>query len=255
MCDRVGVLYAGKLVEEGDDGDGAAGPAPPVHGRPAALRPARRRAEGSRPARHDPGLHAERRRGAAGLRLRRSLRARRGRLRAGGAGAARRSATATRAAATSTSAPRRCPASRRRSSQLPAVDRDGRPAAPVRRPRQGLQAAGPRRPCARRRLGRDLAGRDARPRRRVGQRQDDARAGAARARAADDGRGRARREGARAARSANRDGERPARVADRLPEPRLGAQPPHTGAPDPAPLAQEARGHDRQRRRGAACTS
>ena len=40
-----------------------------------------------------------------------------------------------------------------------------RPAAPLRRPRQGLQAAGPRRPCARRRLGRDLAGRDSRPRR------------------------------------------------------------------------------------------
>ena len=49
--------------------------------------------------------------------------------------------------------------------ELPADRPHRRPAAPVRRPREGLQAAGPRRPCARRRLGRDLAGRDARPRR------------------------------------------------------------------------------------------
>ena len=88
MCDRVGVLYAGRLVEEGDDRDGAPRPAPPVHGRPAPLHPAGRRSEGPRPPRHDPGLHAERRRGAAGLRLRGPVRARGGDLPHRGAAAA-----------------------------------------------------------------------------------------------------------------------------------------------------------------------
>ncbi len=49
--------------------------------------------------------------------------------------------------------------------ELPADRPHRRPAASVRRPREDLQAAGPRRPRARRRLGRDLAGRDSRPRR------------------------------------------------------------------------------------------
>ena len=44
MCDRVGVLYAGRLVEEGPVEHGAPGSAAPVHGRPAALHSARWRA-------------------------------------------------------------------------------------------------------------------------------------------------------------------------------------------------------------------
>ena len=68
------------MVEEGTRRAGAARSAAPVHRRPAALHPARRRAQGSRPARHDPGLPAADRRRPAGLRVRRPLRARRGRL-------------------------------------------------------------------------------------------------------------------------------------------------------------------------------
>ena len=62
MCDRVGVLYAGRLVEEGPVETILAGSAPSVHRRPAALHPTRRRPQGPRPARHDPGLPAEPRR-------------------------------------------------------------------------------------------------------------------------------------------------------------------------------------------------
>ena len=48
MCDRVGVLYAGRLVEEGPVDARLRRPAPPLHRRPAALHPARRRAQGPR---------------------------------------------------------------------------------------------------------------------------------------------------------------------------------------------------------------
>ena len=48
MCDRVGVLYAGELVEEGPARERLPRPAPPVHGRAAALHPAR--AAGARTA-------------------------------------------------------------------------------------------------------------------------------------------------------------------------------------------------------------
>ena len=95
MCDRVGVLYAGRLVEEGETETVLQRPAPPVHGRLAALRAARRRAQGPRPARHDPGLHAERRRGAAGLRVRRSVHAGRGDLPHRGAATPSRSVART----------------------------------------------------------------------------------------------------------------------------------------------------------------
>ena len=64
MCDRVGVLYAGRLVEEGPVEQVLRRPAPPVHGRPAALPAARRRAQGPRAARHDPRLPAAARRRA-----------------------------------------------------------------------------------------------------------------------------------------------------------------------------------------------
>ena len=48
MCDRVGVLYAGELVEEGPAQDVFKRPAPPLHGRAAALDPAPCRRPGSR---------------------------------------------------------------------------------------------------------------------------------------------------------------------------------------------------------------
>ena len=46
MCDRVGVLYAGELVEEGPASEVFASLAASVHGRPAALHPAARPAQG-----------------------------------------------------------------------------------------------------------------------------------------------------------------------------------------------------------------
>ena len=87
----------------------------------------------------------------------------------------------------------------------------------------------------------DLARRDARPRRRVGKRQDDARPDAARDR-------RRRRPAAALLEGGPLPATLPealargaAGAADRVPEPRLGAQPAPLGAPDPAPLAEEAR--------------
>ena len=90
MCDRVGVLYAGRLVEEGPVRRGVRRPAPPVHRRPAALPAARRRAQGPAAARHHPRLPAAARRGPAGLRVRRPLRAGAGHLLEGGAAVPRR---------------------------------------------------------------------------------------------------------------------------------------------------------------------
>ena len=62
-----------------------------------------------------------------------------------------------------------------------AIDRTAAPLLTRRRPREGLPAARARRACARRRHRGDLAGRDARARRRVRQRQDHPRPHAARA--------------------------------------------------------------------------
>ena len=179
MCDRVGVLYAGALVEEGAGAGGVRRPAPPVHRRPAALHPARRRAQGPRPARHDPGLPAAARRRPAGLRVRRSLRARAGPLPREAPpvydiGGGRRSRCHFHEQAHEL--PRATPADWR----CAPIDADAEPvvrADDVRR----RSSRRPRRPRARRRLGLALAGRDARPGRRVGQRQDDVRARAARA--------------------------------------------------------------------------
>ena len=61
MCDRVGVLYAGELVEEGPAREVFDEPAPPLHGRAAALHPAPRHAQGpTRRLRHDPRLRCRR---------------------------------------------------------------------------------------------------------------------------------------------------------------------------------------------------
>ena len=93
----------GELVEEGTAEHGAARPPASVHGRPAALHPARRRAQGPRPARHDPRLPAADRRRSPGLRVRRPLRAGRGHLPAREAAAVPGRRAATSAAASSTS--------------------------------------------------------------------------------------------------------------------------------------------------------
>ena len=197
MCDRVGVLYAGTARRGGRDRDGAARPAPSLHRRPAPLHPARRPAQGSRPARHDPRLPPEPRRAAAGLRVRDRVRARGGALprsrsrrctTSGGthveplplprarADAAPRAGGATSRCRASTATWRRCS----RSTDLGKVfKQQGHDVHAL----VGVSTA-------------DLAGRDARPRRRVGQRQDDARADAPRDPRADHGRGHARGQGA-----------------------------------------------------------
>ena len=108
MCSRVGVLYAGEMVEEGTAEQVLHDPAAPLHRGPAALHPARRRAQGPRPAGHDSRLPAADRRRSAGLRVRRPLRARRGHLPHARSRRRSRSATITSAAASSTSAPRSC---------------------------------------------------------------------------------------------------------------------------------------------------
>ncbi len=132
---------------------GAPRPAAPVYRRPAALHPPRRRAQGSRAARHDPRLPAADRRRPAGLRVRRPLRARRGRLPRAGAADASWSARPlqplllprARAGAAARDG-RGSRASRRR------VDRR-RAAASRRRPRQDVHPGRPQRARARRRLG------------------------------------------------------------------------------------------------------
>ena len=73
MCERVGVLYAGRLVEEGPTCDAARRPTPSVHRGPASLHPPWRPAQGPRPARHHPRLPAPARRAPPRVRLRRPL--------------------------------------------------------------------------------------------------------------------------------------------------------------------------------------
>ena len=80
MCDRVGVLYAGELVEEGPRPPGVRRPAAPLHGRAAALHPAARAAQGQRPAGHHPRLPARARSHHDRVHLRPSVRARPGPL-------------------------------------------------------------------------------------------------------------------------------------------------------------------------------
>ena len=232
MCDRVGVLYAGRLVEEGPVAGGLRRPAPPLHGRPAALPAARRRAQGPAAARHHPGLPAAARRRPARLRLRRPLRARAGHLPQGGAAVPRPRATAATAAATSTSRRTSCRARRRRRRPCSAVDHDAEPVDPrartcarpsARRATTSARSTTSRSSCGRARRSASSASRAAARRRSPGRCSASLRA--------DEGGGhRARRRGARRARSRKRDARRGARAADRLPEPRLGAQPALLGA-------------------------
>ena len=200
---------------------GAPRPAPSVHRRP---RSAASRAAASRKdhGRLDtiPGFLPQPRRAAAGLRLLRSLRARAGDLQHRGAAALSTSAKDTRAAATSTSRRRAC--------------RGSRP--PTSRCRRSIARA---QPVVRfddlgkifHQRGHDVhaldgvsaaiwPGRDARSRRRVGQRQDDARARAPRPRRADDA---ARssstgKRSPRASRAATRDDVRAVQIVFQNPD-------------------------------------
>ena len=76
LCDRVGVMYAGKIVEEGDAAQVFEQPAASIHARPAALAPAPRRAKDPEAAVDDPRQPAPDRDAAADVRLRRPLPAR-----------------------------------------------------------------------------------------------------------------------------------------------------------------------------------
>ena len=186
MCDRVGVLYAGELVEEGDGQRDLRGAAAPVHGRAAALHPAplasarttvgwtRSPASCRSLANRSPGcIFAPRcadRRGPA---------ADEASPPAYGVGPGRVSRCYRHEQPRPTAAHH----SRRRRAAVGAAGgrRPRRPPAASRRPslsRRAVQALARGRPGP-------TARRDARAGRRVGQRQDDAGAGAARPDAAD----------------------------------------------------------------------
>ena len=206
MCDRVGVLYAGRLVEEGPVETVLHDPRHPYtvgllrcmprggvrkdRGRldtipgflpslgasiPGCVFADRCALADERCRTEEPALERDRRR-------------------------------AQRAAASITTRRRACRARCRRTWRCLRSTAAAAPLLKLRRPRQGVPAARQRHPRARRRQRRDLAGRDARARRRVGQREDDARADAARDHRPDVGGGRARRDARsrRATRSARR---------------------------------------------------
>ena len=190
MCDRVGVLYAGELIEEGPADRGLQRAPPPVHGRAAALHPAPWPAQGPRPAGLDPRLPAAAWAHAARLHLHPALPDRRGPL--------PRGATACLRRRTGPDFP-----------LLPARGDRG-PAAQHPGGRRAADRPGGRQPaghhlqgrlqdlCLQRRVGagaargepRRAARRDARSGRRVRQRQDHAGAGAARPHRAGRGLGR-----------------------------------------------------------------
>ena len=232
--------------------DRPAGPAPPVHGRAPALHPARRRSEGSRPARHDPWLPtrpsapsfraasspivAHSRTSAVTPRSRRSSRSEGG----------------TRAGAGTTSAPRSCRARRLPTSSLPDVDREAAPLVRVEELSKVFKQRGhevhaltevsaaiwPGETLGL--VGESGSGKTTLARTLLGIVAPTA--------------GTVTLEGSplpttlpeALARGA-------ARAADRVPEPRLRAQPASLGAADPAALAQEARRRERGEPQKPAC--
>ena len=171
LCDRVGVMYAGKIVEEGDAGDGLRAPAAPVHARAAALAAAPRRAQVAAAAVDDPGQPAPDRHAAADLRVRRPLPARDRPVPDGRAAGRRRSASGGGAAAT-TSTDSASWSSRRPSSASDTVHGDL--ALSVEQRLEDVPPERPRRPGARQGRPGAVRRRDARPRRRVGFGQVDA---------------------------------------------------------------------------------
>ena len=250
LCDRVGVMYAGKIVEEGDAATVFEQPPASVHARPAALAAAPRHPQDRAAAGDDPGNLPQIGDGPADVRVRRPLPA--GRPSSAGRSCRRSSSSATAAGRVP---PRRPPRRDRRaaarSRARTTIHGDARAVADQRV--QDVPAERPRRPGAGRCRPRAGRRRDARPRRRVGlgqvdAGQDDPRHREPRRRRRVDAR-RARRSRATSAEPADR---RQARDPDGLPEPRLGAQPQLDGAPHPDALGQQAdraQGQGRQRAR------
>ena len=231
----------------GRGGPGPAGvrrPAAPVHGRAAALHPAARAAQGPRPAGHHPRLPAGARPLPDRLRVRAALRARAGPLPVRGAAVLRR----RRPADSALLLPR---AGARPAAGHPVLDAgagDRRHRRPARDGGDAVEDLRRRRPGAGRGGPGRAPRRDARPGRRVGQRQDHAGPGAARADRARPGLGRhAGGQAAQPGRAAAAAGD-PARAADRVPEPRLGAEPAAHGAPPDQPPAVPAGRAVRDRR-------
>ncbi len=238
MCDRVGVLYAGELVEEGPAQRGAARRAAPLQRRAPALPAPRRGAQGPGPARHHPRLPARAGHADHRLRLRRPLRPGAGSLpdRASAPVRARRAAQPLPlprggAAAAARGAGRGGGDARDRSQR--------RPGRPRRRPGQDVPPVRARRARAGRGLGLALGRRDARAGGRVGKRQDHLRPHAARPRRAHRRHGRARRAHATGAPVPAVGRGRPV-PADRLPEPGLRPEPPPHHPADAAPDAAQA---------------
>ena len=242
-CEHIGVLYAGELVEEGPTEEILQNPRHPYTVGLLRCIPRGGTPQGPRQARHDPRASCPRSAStspAACTSIAAALA--QDDLRRPTSPPTQRSGRRTRAAATSTS--RRRAAARHERAAPVAESPSTATAMPLpqgRRPDEDVQAGRPRDQGARGRFGRALAGRDARARRRVRERQDDLRADAARDRRAD------RRERSRstAGRCRRKLGARSVsgrrRAADRLPEPGLGAQPAPHGAADAEANAREAR--------------
>ena len=150
MCDRVGVLYAGTLVEEGPTRSSFDDAAPSLYGRPAALPAAARPAQGAWPARHHSGLPAVARRAASpGCVFAEPLRARHRALPTRGAAAA--SISAARLQPLPLSRARRRSAAGRRRADLAEPLRSLAVRTPDPRDRQSDQDLPGRRPAAARR--------------------------------------------------------------------------------------------------------
>ena len=235
----------------GPDAGGAARRPPSLHGRAAALHPARGSPQGRRTARHDRRQSAASGREADRMRVRRPLRDRRAGLPRSGACAARGAGRPPdplpfpRARAVDPA----CGRWAGRAAHGRCTRRDA--AGADRRCEQDLPLARARDRRADWRRPRALGRRDARPRGGVGVGQDHARAHPAGTRGVDERQGRARRQAPRRAdrRSQPRSGPR---RADRVPEPGLGAQPAPHRAPDHAARSAPARrdeGQGRQRPR------
>ena len=250
MCDRVGVLYAGELVEEGPALERVRGSAPPVHGRPAPLHPAPRHEPRTAEALDTiPGFPPSPGETVDGMRVRRSLRAGRGPL--PDCEAPPLYEIGVRAALALPLPRARADAARASSRPTPDAGRRNRRQA-------ARERADQRRATCRKTFhmaGETIHGlvdverraarrRDARAGRRVGQRQDDARAGAARdSRAPDDG-ARSRSTGAPLPATARRrrhaSSRRRCRSSSRTPTRRSTAAT-RSGACCPASLSQARR--------------